>query len=160
MLATSGLCFFLVDIQHCYGSLVAQIWPPKCHHSMLYVGQMKVPKVLGVGCIWATVNLLSGWILKSGWWGSSDLPSRKSDFRGRSSWNFRLGTLKICLLSTNGIHYNSSQPSSVLRSHNLQPQNSLHTPFTLRSKTPDWTFGLRQVNCFSDLWRSRKYDLP
>ena len=44
---------------------------------------------------------LSTW----GWWGFSDFPTRNSDFRGRSSWNFPLGTRKSRLPSTTGTHH-------------------------------------------------------
>ena len=60
--ASSGLSgLFLVDIWlACGPDLGNSSGPPKCHHSMQYVGQMTVPKVLGVGQIWATAVLLSG----------------------------------------------------------------------------------------------------
>ena len=62
MWASSGLSgLFLVDIQlACGPDLGNRSVPPKCHHSMWCVGRMKVPKVSGVGWIWATATLPSG----------------------------------------------------------------------------------------------------
>ena len=37
--------------------------------------------------------LLGFW--SRGWWGSSNFPSQKSNFRGYSSWNLRLGTMYV-----------------------------------------------------------------
>ena len=44
---------------------------------------------------------LSTW----GWWGFSDFPTRNSDFRGCSSWNFPPWTWKSRLPSTTGTHH-------------------------------------------------------
>lgn len=44
------ICLFLVAIRFACGpELGNRSRPPKCHHSMRYVGRMKVPKVTGVG---------------------------------------------------------------------------------------------------------------
>lgn len=79
MWASFGLSvFFLVDIQlACGPDLGNRSGPPKCHHSMRYVGWMKVPKLLDLGrsnfAIWvdckhAISNQNSAYLWCDSWW--------------------------------------------------------------------------------------------
>lgn len=52
---------------------------------------------------WIPVDSAFRGIWSQGWWGSPEISSQKSDFRGHSNWNFQLATQKFRLPSWNGI---------------------------------------------------------